>query len=436
MRLFAFVVVLNFVVLNISFAQSDESNTENWEAEHQRGVELARDGQYEESLRILNSLLERFPDNYPIQRDYIIIATWKGDCRNALTRYKKIQAHLQQEPYLILPVSECLVKQKKFQQASALLQKGLDWWPDNEELKSAQSAVQTALERDAQGILTVSLSTHKSQFGSREWLLSTKYSDKVYDRTRLYAHFLGKRADDPGFKTGEMNRLGMGVEYTITNQLLLDQEFSFDVSRSGEFGSTTALNYTPHELWAMNLSYATFADDISLRATGVDTKAKRLTAGADYHTADYRWEWGASTAYYDYNDGNKRKSLFTYGGYGFEMKPQREQHLILGIYGSQGETIDVPYYNPKSDLSATLTYRLDLVYDSRFQRHVDHIYVVAGSYKQENYGTDATGALRFEQDYDLNRDRSLSWGVAYTSNVYDGNRESGVDAYLTFVQRF
>src|SRR5512139_3710804 len=56
-------------------------------ADHTRAVELARGGRHDEALALLLPLLDRFPNEYPLQRDAILITIWKGDCDGGLARF-------------------------------------------------------------------------------------------------------------------------------------------------------------------------------------------------------------------------------------------------------------------------------------------------------------------------------------------------------------
>ena len=47
---------------------------------HDKAVNTAREGNPREGLAILQSILDKDPDNYAVRRDFVIIATWAGDC--------------------------------------------------------------------------------------------------------------------------------------------------------------------------------------------------------------------------------------------------------------------------------------------------------------------------------------------------------------------
>ena len=76
-------------------------------AEHTRGVEIARAGRYDDALAVLRPLLVRFPDDYPLLRDVVLINTWKGDCDAALNFFARIRARAVLDDYLIGPVANC-----------------------------------------------------------------------------------------------------------------------------------------------------------------------------------------------------------------------------------------------------------------------------------------------------------------------------------------
>lgn len=430
------VVVLFTAFISVCQAQSQTEQTNDFEAEHERGVNLARQGKLDEGLNILQRLIDQHPDDYSLQRDYVIIATWKGRCDIALERYQKIHHYDRQEPYLIVPVSECLADRKSYKSAIALLRKGRQWWPDDEDVKNTLNSVLADSKRDSMSEVEVAVSTNESDQGSREWLFQTQYSKQLFDRTRVHLRYLTVRATDSQFDTGDLNRIGLGVRYGLNPFMTVGQEFSFDAKRGDRFGSNTLAVFTPSDLWLINMEYASFAEDISLRATAQDIKASRLTVNADFHTVDYKWNWSASSAWYGFSDTNDRTVYSSSLGYAFELKPEREQRLILQLYHTQNTLANTVYYNPESDLSTILTYKVDIVYSSRFQRHVDHFYLFAGTYYEKGYGTENVGGVRYEQEYDFNETTSLNFGLSYSNNVYDGNSESDAAFDLTFNKRF
>jgi len=395
---------------------------ESPDALHERAVSLAREEKYTEATAILDSILVRDPKNYPVQRDYVIISTWMGRCDIALERYEKIKTHPNQEIYLVTPVAQCLADAGKTEAALALLT-DVNRRSGDQESQDALRQIKRRFAADRRPVVDVAAATTKSDGGARDWLLSARVKNKINDRAAWYLRFLYAYADDPNFDTGDMHRLGAGVVFGVNRLVTLIEDVAVELSDGSDFGSTTTLVFTPSISLEGQLEYATFAEDIPLRARALGVDAQRYTASVNYHTLDYRWDAAGGAAFYDFSDGNQRRALNASLGYAFELAPRREQRIIGGVYHT-GNTLDnTVYYNPERDLSTTLTYKLDLVYESKFPRHVDHIYAHVGSYAQVGESPFPIYGLRYEQDYDFNEATSLTWGAALRQSVYDGGRE-------------
>lgn len=397
---------------------------ESSDAMHERAVKLARQEKYSEAISILDSILVRDPKNYPVQRDYVIISTWMGRCDIALAHYEKIKNQPDQETYLITPVAQCLADSGKTQAALDMLTEA-NRRSGDEESQDALRQVKRRFALDRRPVVDAAAATTKSDEGARDWFLSARLKRKINDRADWYVRFLHARADDPKFETGDFHRLGAGIIYGINQNVTLIEDIAVEIDDGSSFGSTTTVVLTPSISVQGQLEFASFAEDVPLRARAQGIDARRYTASVNYHTIDYRWDAAGGVAYYDFSDGNNRRALNGSVGYAFELAPRREQRIIGGIYHT-GNTLSADqavYYNPERDLSATLTYKLDLVYQSKFPRHVDHIYAHVGSYAQAGQNPFPIYGVRYEQDYDLNEVTSFAWGAALRQSVYDGKRE-------------
>ncbi|MDH5325013.1 MAG: hypothetical protein OEZ68_16990 [Gammaproteobacteria bacterium] len=410
----------------------------NDDPDHNRGVELARQGKHQEGLQILQMLLDKKPYNYEVRRDFVIISRWAGECEQALENYDTIVNHPKKESYLLAPVAECMNDMDRPEQAINLLKTGLTQWPDDEELKALLQRLQTEKQHRLAPVLSFSGGINESDQGNREWYSNLRYEQRFfYDELRAYTRYSVVRADDPQFETGDLNRVGIGLTYRHNYQWTLDYEYSQDTERSGEEGNTAILIYKPHYLWEMSLEYASHAEDLPLRAKALGVESDRTVAAFSYHSADYQWTGNMSYSHYDFSDTNQRKTVYGAVAYAFELKHEREQRLRLELYrGSNSLREDVVYYNPEDEVSAGLAYRADFVYDSSFQRHVDHIELSMSNYIQQNYSADMTYGLSLGQEYDFNDQHSLSYRLSYSSKVYDGNREQQPGFDMSYAYRF
>jgi biofilm PGA synthesis protein PgaA len=139
---------------------------------------------------------------------------------------------------------------------------------------------------------------------------------------------------------------------------------------------------------------------------------------------------------YDFTDDNRRDTVYATAGYAYEMLPYREQRLYLEWYQSSNTREDAPYFNPSRDRNPGIVQRTDFVFDTRYKRHVDSLFLSAGAYSQAGFDTEARWGVRYEQDYDFDDFTSLNWGVGYGRNYYDGEGENELNGALRFVWRF
>ncbi|WP_455202716.1 hypothetical protein [Kaarinaea lacus] len=429
------VLILPFLMQH-ALAQEEKAQEKSLESEYKRAIELSHSGDHDAALAILSELLPKHPDNYPIWRDYVVIAGWKGDCDEALEKYQAIKDRPNKEDYLIGPVAECLASTRRNDEALALLREGSKNYPDNEDIKSIYQSLLNNIVIDRKPELNISSGTGQSDAGNQDYYLEAKYSRQFADAARWFVRYFTTFADDPEFETGDLHRLGAGVTYWFNPKWYLEQEFSFDVVDGGEGGSTTTLIFYPNSSWEIFGQYASYTEDVPLRAKAIGVDSPRATLSAYYHSLDYRWEWYGSLSAYSFSDGNDRDTYYTELGYAYEMKTKREQRVILQLYGSQNTLENTVYYNPLRDTSLSLVHRTSFIYDSRYDRHVDHLALFVGQYDQQGYSTKAIYGASYSQEYDFSRVHSFNWWLEIASRVFDGDRETIGSFLVNYTRKF
>ena len=410
-------------------------------AEHTRGVNLARSGRHDEALNVLLPLLQRFPDDYPLQRDVVLISAWKGDCSGALTRFERLRHYPDLEPYLIVAVTDCLLDANRPQEARRLARRARERYPEDESLRDAFLKADFVLRVDQnrdeeRAAMEMSLHNDTSDQGLAEWIGRLEGSVLITEATRLYARYRFTRSTESQYRDGDLDRVGAGLRYRYDENFLIDQEFSADVFASGQGGSTTRVVFEPRDAWRFTAAYASFAETIPLRARAAGIDARQWSANAAYERRDYRWEGLAGIDYFDFSDSNQRTGIYASAGYAYEMRARREQRLFLEWSLSRNSFDGAVYFNPSRDNSVGLVHRTDFVFDSSYRRHVDHLWVSANAYTQDGFGTLGRWSLRYEQDYDFDESRALAVGAGVARNVYDGKYETEARFYLIYQQRF
>lgn len=410
------------------------------EAQHLHAVKLARAGKHDEALRILDGLIQDFPDNYPLHRDHILITIWKGDCEDALRHFRRVRSH-EHPPYLIVPVGDCLLDQNRPNEAAALARDGLARHPGDASLDHALSKATLVVEAgrpidESRPAVAFEFLTDESDQGLREWFSRLEGSVRVAERTRLYARYSVARSDDAALDAGDFDRAGIGVRYRFSERLSIDQEFSTDARVSGKTGAATILAYAPFDSWMFTGQYTTFAEDMPLTARAAGVEGKHGGVAAEYNSRDYVWYGLVTLNRYDFSDTNRRENLFGMIGRTFEVLPYREQTLYGEFYSSRNSLADAPYFNPGRDRYTGIIHRTNFIFESRYKRHVDSLFLSLGSYWQEGYGSHGKWGVRYEQDYDFTATSHLNLGVAYERNVYDAQSEYETRLALRFIKSF
>jgi hypothetical protein len=403
-------------------------------------VQRAQAGEHDEALAILVPLAGREPDNYALQRDVVVITAWKGDCPGALRRYDAMGDRPAPEPYFAIPVADCLLDAERPREAATLVRLALDAAPDNEPLRHAQAKIRLALATS--GIdhpyreFIFEIGTDESDQGLREWLSRLEVNGPVADGTRVYARYFAARSADPAYREGDLDRGGVGIRHRFDERWQGEFEVSADARKSDQAGAAAQVVYEPRDSWRLTLAATNFAEDLPLRARAAGVEADRIGGGVEFNSLDYVWHWRATADSWDFTDTNRRDSVFASVGYAYQMLPYREQRVYGEWYQSRNTLDGAPYFNPESDRSLGIVHRTDFVYDSRYKRHVDSLYLTVGVYDQEGYEADNTWNVKYQQDYDFDDFNNLSWSVGYGRSIYDGDEEFITTANLRYARRF
>jgi tetratricopeptide (TPR) repeat protein len=425
-----------------SQAEMIQSGTPASDKEHLRAVEMGREGRYDEALSILNRLTRAYPENYPYQRDLVIIAAWKGDCVSALKEFEKIRGATELEPYLVIPVSDCMLERDRPREALTLSRSALKRHPDDPSLTHAMQKATLELKvydnyLDERNALEFRLATDSDDQGLNEWVGRTEFSSYVAERTRIYGRYLVTRADRAEFNDGNLDRVGLGIRYRFNEQWSIDQELSADLQHSNRGGAATKITHELRDTWKFIASYTTFLEeDLPLRARANNVEASGWQGSAEYNSLDFVWYWLSTVERYHFSDSNRRESFFTTVGYAYSMLPQREQRVYLEWYQSRNSLEGAPYFNPIRDSSPGIVHRTDFIFNTPYKRHVDSLYLFLGDYRQKDFGSHAKWSVKYEQDYDFDDARSFSWGIEFARNIYDGTREGEWRAELSYSVKF
>ena len=453
MRLVKLILTVGGLIVTAMAQAVAEPTTE---FQHKQATALAFDDKAEQAVAILRKILDRDPNNYPVYRDFVVYTAWAGRCADAVRLYQPIKDHKNQEPFLITTVADCVAERNK-PAAIAMLERWGDRYPDNQEIRDSLKEERETLALQMMPTLDAEFGANNSDIpanqgqaqsgkDSVEFVYTVRYTHPVLYNLSIYGRYRQIDARDPEAPADDLERAGVGVVWAVTNRWSLTQDFSQslrDRDTVGKAGSTTILSYLPHPLWETSLEYATYSEDVPLRALAINTTTDRLTFSWYFHSPAYRHEWLASLSANTFDtDGatsNERRGISSEYSYGFEMG-RREQRIGIEAAAADNKSddpINIPYYNPDKDFSASLVYKLHYTYHSRFSKHVDHVTAFAGNYAVTTYSFNPVSCntsvygLGFESEYGLGNKTSFRFGGSFASHAYDcGPHEDQFEAHI------
>lgn len=285
---------------------------------------------------------------------------------------------------------------------------------------------------------------------------STLYSGMFADGWRVFANHHLARATFAG-NSARHERAGMGVELTrrdwqaaaeIGQDLHNGRDASWSISGSRQLGDHVSLR----------ARHDSQTNDFPLKGRTPDAEnylgaPRYLHASKTLVGAAYQWNESrrvaADLAYYDFNDGNRRKSLSAswterlYSGYGKTLD------LQSAAYASANTLRDAIYFNPAHDVALSATLTGDWLTWRRYDRSFNQrLAVTLGVYKQtsdvrrqgrwtqESYGWNDFQDVRYEHEWNIGPDFSTRYGIGARRFPYDGVYETKGYIYLHASWRF
>jgi biofilm PGA synthesis protein PgaA len=259
------------------------------------------------------------------------------------------------------------------------------------------------------------LGSHEHQIES--WLYSAPYK---YD-WRGFLHQYDASASFNGGK-GVRRRIGAGAEFR-ERDWRGSAEVSAGYDDSTDVGLTLEGDWWLNDHWNFSLEGETTTNDIPLRGRVDGVRGWSVKAGATYRVSESR-RFAIGVQGIDFNDGNEREILGASAFQRFITGPVFKLDGLLSLSTSRNSLDNANYFNPKSDFGADFTLigeqRLWRRYDRSF---VHRLYLSAGIYQQQNFGSGPTRGIRYEHEWSFDDRMSLLYGAQRTLHPYDGQGE-------------
>ncbi len=271
-------------------------------------------------------------------------------------------------------------------------------------------------------------------YGGRTGVIDSEIGEYVYSPPldwdyRAYVH-LDQTEGTPVQGTTWRHAVGAGIEYHTSDWLATGELLEID--HRGPYPQFTA-QATPDDHWTLGFAYALRTLDIPIAAVVVGVHADRFALSADYRVSESR-DFGAQASHEGYSDGNSRSELLAYWRERWITGPVYKLDTRVDLDTSRNTQDDTNYFNPKRDLSASVTVQNQWLQFRRYESSLTHeLDVGCGDYLQQGYGQGVIALLRYQAIYQINSRIALKAGAGTGVRPYDGRHET-LDVFTFNVQ--
>lgn len=236
---------------------------------------------------------------------------------------------------------------------------------------------------------------------------------------------------------GNYRWLRTGVEWRGRDLTVEGEASTNNYGFGNKPGLRLSAAYDINDHWQVGGAGELLSRETPLRALASDVSSNRLNAFVRWR-GDERREWTFSLSPSHFSDGNNRIEAGLLGRERVYTSPRLMADLLLDLstsHNSKGN--DVPYFNPRSDLTMVPSVKLTHVLYRRYETVWEQIGTLgAGTYSQQGYGTGGIVALGYGQRYRANDVLDMGATVTGISRPYDGQREREVRIVFDLNYRF
>ena len=269
--------------------------------------------------------------------------------------------------------------------------------------------------------------------GSDDWRIEARlYTHPLASNWRLFGQATRARAD---FDTSvaRWHREGVGAEYRARDLLL---SAALTDGSSGKAGVEAAAAWQPDDRWSLTLQSASVSSNVPLQAWNAGVRAGEIGLGARYAVNESR-SFGAGLSRMDFSDGNDRDQWWVSWFERWVSEPRWRVETTASLGGSANSLAGAPYFNPGSDLTASVELAGEWLNWRRYERQFrQRAALTLGQYAQEGFGSGSIVGVSYEHVWELDRRLYLRYGVGRSLRPYDGERTGRTVARVTLEGRF
>jgi len=421
-------------------AISGEAHAEPTLPEYQiiqrNAMALARSGEYQQAIPILEKILREHPEDNRTKRDLMAVYSWAGKCRKSLRLYRQFKRNDIDDRVSVAAVAQCLIKDERFLEANAILTPAREKYGYDRKILDLYLETRARLDKKKPWYNFTGVELGASDIGGHAYVLESELSRDINDSTSLFTRLKIGEENDPTFGYGNLKRLGVGFEHRFYNRLNWRAELSANIEGNTDTGLGSRLEYPFGENLNASAEYVTYADDISLPAIGLGITADRFRLKSEFHNDDWAFKGSASAAQYRFSDTNLRHQASVELSYAYSRVDERWRRIGVAIDHETNTYAAATYFNP-SDANSILVYHSwEIPGRSKRIKHKDKLTLKAGVVAQAGYTTEPITEAMYEQSFELSEDSSLAVSYSIASNVYDGARETDAAITVSYERSF
>lgn len=342
--------------------------------------------------------------------------------------YRQAQADHPGDIETLVGVGKTALELHQYDQANAVATTFDGYFPDNNSVKNFQRDYQ--VYQRPQLIVDAFGERGNLNIADKAWGVDAGlYSGALATNWRVFAHsFTGKGETGDGIRASRV-RLGIGGDYRRDGW-----EAGGEVHQTtGPFaktGGAGAVSFRPDDHWRFGATVDSNSNTLPWQAYAAGITGRNATASVRYADDNTRY-FNAAYGVSRYSDDNTRQQWEGTWYQRVVNQPRHQFSFWLDVAGSANSSDTAVYFNPRRDYTG----QLRTMYQWTPWRYAEksfsqRVYLTAGAYKQDGFGTSGLWEARLEQYWQLGRKASVTYGIGIGSHRYDASRETTKLIYL------
>ncbi len=370
----------------------------------------------------LSEMARQAPNNIGLQKELANVYYWRGWSRKAQAQYDTWLPRDPKNGGLRLGWARNQLALKQYPQAEGEINKLFALYPEDKGVRKQHRLWEIHNRRELRTEVNGSRSSGNAK-GSRDMQIdSYLYSAPMQYNYRAFLHHRHNRASFTE-GDGQLNDVGIGLEYRAPKIRLegaLDQ-YHFGRNRTG---LTLMGEYEPNDYWQGFVSVESISKQTPLRALNQGIDAAAVSIGGSYRWNESRII-GANMSALHFSDGNQRQNVGAFWQQRWYNRYAYKFATRLDVFASTNSEENTIYFNPKRDFSATISLDNDWLTWRRYENSFhQRLILSAGLYQQQDFGSGTIWDVVYEHRWQAKHQLEVTYGVAHSSKLYDGDREA------------